>query len=107
MHMERIFGWSFTGCLDVWHLFGYLNGIILCVSLGILLYPCLTPFVISIGVVLVFVLIKYFDISTEYILWSSVDLALCTLIITLMGPLLGNYIVIYLGMYFYFYMTHL
>ena len=48
-------------------------------------------FVISIGVVLGLVFGNYFKTSIGYFLFYSVDLALVTLIGTIVKPLLGNY----------------
>ena len=49
-------------------------------------------FHISISVVLVLVLGNYFENSIVFLLCYSVELALVTLIVTLMGPLPGNYL---------------
>ena len=66
---------------------------------------------ISIGVLLGLELGNYFDTSIGYLLCYSVDLALGTLIGTLMRPLLRNYLgrslEVFLGLHLYFYLIHL
>ena len=81
------------------HLNTYLNiqildwlEIYLACLLEIILDPCLNTSSISIGVLLVLELGNYFDTSIGYLLCYSVDLALGTLIGTLMRPLLRNYL---------------
>ena len=68
-------------------------------------------FVISIGVVLGLVFGNYFKTSIGYFLFYSVDLALVTLIGTIVEPLLGNYMGIsleaFIGLTLYIYFFHL
>ena len=72
-------------CLDIW------IELSLAWILEILSDPWLDIFDISIGVILGLMLGNSFDFSIVFLIWSSVELTLGTLIVTPMGPLLVNF----------------